>query len=40
MYEIRVKEFQEWPWGVMDVTNPMDMGRELHRKDGTVERPI
>lgn len=40
MDEIRIKEFQEWPWGVMDVTNPIDMGRELHRKDGTVERPI
>ena len=39
MDEIRIKEFQEWPWGVMDVTNPIDMGRELHRADGTVERP-
>lgn len=39
MYEIRVKEFQEWPWGVMDVTNPIEMGRELHRPDGTVEKP-
>jgi len=39
MDEIRIKEFQEWPWGVMDVTNPIEMGRELHRKDGTVETP-
>lgn len=39
MYEIRVNEFPEWPWGLMDVTNPREMGRELHRKDGTVERP-
>ncbi len=39
MYEIRVKEFQEWPWEIMDRTNPIDMGRELHRADGTVERP-
>ena len=40
MDEIRIKEFQEWPWEVMDVTNPIDMGRELHRKDGSVERPM
>ncbi len=39
MDEIRIKEFQEWPWKVMDCTNPIDMGRELHRKDGTVETP-
>jgi len=39
MDEIRIKEFQEWPWGLMDVTNPIDMGRELHRPDGTVETP-
>jgi len=39
MDEIRIKEFQEWPWGLMDVTNPIDMGRELHRKDGKIERP-
>ena len=39
MDEIRIKEFQEWPWGLMDVTNPIDMGRELHRADGSVERP-
>jgi len=39
MYEIRVNEFKEWPWGVMDVTNPLDMGRELHRPDGSVEKP-
>jgi hypothetical protein len=39
MDEIRIKEFQEWPWGVMDVTNPIEMGRELHREDGSVERP-
>lgn len=39
MNEIRINEFQEWPWGVMDVTNPMEMGRELHRPDGSVERP-
>ncbi len=39
MDEIRIKEFQEWPWGLMDVTNPIEMGRELHRADGSVERP-
>jgi hypothetical protein len=39
MDEIRIKEFQEWPWEIMDRTNPIDMGRELHRKDGTVETP-
>ena len=39
MDEIRIKEFQEWPWKIMDVTNPLEMGRELHRKDGTVETP-
>ncbi len=39
MDEIRIHEFQEWPWGLMDVTNPIDMGRELHRADGTVETP-
>ena len=39
MDDIRINEFQVWPWGLMDVTNPIDMGRELHRKDGTVEKP-
>lgn len=39
MDDIRIHEFQEWKWGVMDVTNPIEMGRELHRPDGTVERP-
>jgi hypothetical protein len=39
MNEIRIKEFPEWPWGLMDVTNPIDMGRELHRADGSVEKP-
>ena len=39
MDDIRINEFQVWPWGVMDVTNPIDMGRELHRADGTVEKP-
>jgi len=39
MDEIRIKEFQEWPWEIMDRTNPIDMGRELHRKDGSVEVP-
>ena len=39
MYDIRVNEFQVWPWGLMDVTNPIEMGRELHRADGSVEKP-
>lgn len=39
MDEIRINEFQEWPWKIMDVTNPIEMGRELHRPDGSVERP-
>ncbi len=39
MDDIRKNEFLEWKWGVMDVTNPIDMGRELHRADGSVERP-
>ena len=39
MDEIRIREFQEWPWELMDKTNPIDMGRELHRADGTVEKP-
>ena len=39
MDDIRIHEFQVWPWGLMDVTNPIDMGRELHRADGSVELP-
>jgi len=39
MDDIRKNEFQEWKWGVMDVTNPLDMGREFHRADGSVEYP-
>lgn len=39
MDDIRKNEFQIWQWGVMDVTNPLDMGRELHRSDESVEYP-
>ena len=39
MDEIRINEFQEWEWGVMDKTNPIDTPRQLCRKDGTIETP-
>ena len=39
MDDIRINEFPEWPWELIDRTNPIDTGRELHRADGTVERP-
>lgn len=39
MDEIRINEFQEWEWGVMDKTNPIETPRQLCRKDGTIEVP-
>ncbi len=37
--EIRLNEFVEWPWDVIDKAQPQDAGRFIRYADGTERRP-
>ena len=39
LQDIRMHEFERWPWDVIDRVNPIDSGRFLQRSDGTRETP-
>lgn len=37
--EIRINEFLEWPWDIIDKAQPLGTGRFIRYADGTEERP-
>ena len=37
--EIRLNEYHEWPWGVIDRAQPVGTGRFIRYPDGTESRP-
>lgn len=39
MDEIRINEFLEWPWDIIDKAQPLGTGRFIRYADGTDERP-
>ncbi|MDR0523480.1 MAG: pirin family protein [Candidatus Methanoplasma sp.] len=40
MNEIRRRELADWPWGLVDRTQPKGAERFLARADGSTERPV
>ena len=37
--EIRLNEYHEWPWGVIDRAQPVGTSRFIRYPDGTESRP-
>ena len=38
--EIRLNEYEEWPWGVIDRAQPVGTGRFIRYPDGTERMPL